>query len=291
MEVSLGSTGITTSALALGCDRLGSMLTELNRDQTLALLQDAFQSGIRHFDTASIYGQGDSERYLGEAFKGRRNEVCLATKAGQRLTPVQAIAARLKNPIRLLMRLRRSIRQAVSRQRAAGVNYCFDPTYIESSLTGSLRRLQTDRVDIFYLHSPPLETLGNGRLMSLLQHLRQEKTIRAIGVSCDDLEIAMAAVSHPLVEIVQFDLVDNSRCQEVLETAAKNGKVSLVRGIARRAAQHAGDYEQNLVSGFRSALALPSVGGVIIGTTNSLHLRTNTAGFVRASCHLKECTD
>ena len=287
MEVSLGSTGTATPALALGCDRLGSTLTPLNCDQSLALLQDAFELGIRHFDTASIYGQGDSERYIGKAFKGRRNEVCLATKAGQRLTPVQAIAAKFKTPIRLLIRLRGSVRQVVRRQRATGVNYCFDPAYIESSLSGSLRRLQTDRVDIFYLHSPPLEALRDGRLMSLMERQRQEKRIGAIGVSCDDLEIALAAVAHPLIEIVQYDLADKPLCQEVLETAARNGKVSLVRGIARRAAQQAGNFEENLVLGFRSALALPSVGGVIIGTTNAQHLRINTAGFGRASSRLK----
>jgi aryl-alcohol dehydrogenase-like predicted oxidoreductase len=253
----------------------------------LAHLQVAFELGIRHFDTASIYGQGDSERYIGEAFKVCRDEVCLATKAGQRLTPVQAIAANFKTPIRVLARFRGSVHQMVGRRRAAGVNYCFDPAYIESSLIGSLRRLQTDKVDIFYLHSPPPDALRDANLMSLLERLRRQEKIGAIGVSCDDLEIALVAAGHPVVEVVQHDLVDQSLCHEVLETAARTGKVSVVRGIARQAAQTPGNYEENLVAGFRSAIAQPSVGGVIIGTINSEHLRENAAGLSRAFNHLE----
>jgi aryl-alcohol dehydrogenase-like predicted oxidoreductase len=255
----------------------------LNRKQCLALLRDAFELGIRHFDTASIYGQGDSERYIGEAFKGCRDEVCLATKAGQRLSPVQAVAARFKTPIRWLARSRGVVRQTVGRRRAGGVNYCFDPAFIDSSLSSSLRRLQTDRVDIFYLHSPPPEALRDGKLMSLLERMRQEGRINAIGVSCDDLKIALAAAGHSLIEIIQHDLVDQPLCYEVLDVAAKNDKVCLVRGIARQAGQQEGNYEENLVAGFRSALTLPPVGGVIIGTTNAQHLRQNAAGFNRAS--------
>lgn len=282
MEVSFGKTGVKTSALALGCDRLGSTLTPLSQNECLALLRDAFELGIRHFDTASIYGQGDSERYIGEAFKGCRSAVCLATKAGQRLTPVQAIAAKFKTPIRRLARLRGSVHEVVGRRRAAGVNYCFEPTFIEHSLKCSLRRLQTDRVDIFYLHSPPRRVLGDDNLMSLLERLRRDEKIGAIGVSCDDLEVALAAAQHPLFEIIQHDLVDEPLCREVLQTADSSGKVCLVRGIARNAAQKGIGYGDNLIAGFRSALATRPVGGVIIGTTNVQHLRENAIAFSRA---------
>lgn len=283
MEVRFGSTGIKTSALGLGCDRLGSTLTQLSHEQSLSLLNTAYDLGIRHFDTASIYGQGDSERYIGQAFQGRRDRVCLATKAGQRLSAVQAIAAKFKTPIRWLVRVRGSIREKVGRERAAGLNYCFDPTFIESSLNGSLKRLRTDRVDIFYLHSPPIDALGDRRLMALMQGLRRDNRIGAIGVSCDDLDLALAAAKHPVIEVLQYDLVENQRCREVLAAAATNGKVSLVRGIARNASRLPGNCEANLVSGFRSALAKPSVNGVISGTTNVQHLRANVIAFDRAA--------
>jgi aryl-alcohol dehydrogenase-like predicted oxidoreductase len=97
--VILGQTGITTSSLALGCARLGSVMTPLGPRESLVLLQRALSLGIRHFDTASVYGQGESERLIGRAVRGCRGEVCIATKAGQRLTVAQAVAARFKIPL------------------------------------------------------------------------------------------------------------------------------------------------------------------------------------------------
>lgn len=275
MRTSLGTTPVNSSVVGFGCDRLGSILTPLNRRQSIALLREAFDLGFRHFDTASIYGQGDSERYIGEAFRNLRYEVCIATKAGQVLSPMQAIAARLKSPIRLMTKLRGSFRDTVRKQRATGVNFCFEPTYIGSSLDASLRRLQTDRADIFYLHSPPPAVMRDDRLFMLLERQRELGKIGAIGVSCDDLQTALAAVGHPVVEIVQFTLSDDPACREVLETAMRRGKVSLVRGIARRAVQQEGGYEAGLAAGFLSAMSLPSVAGVIVGTIDERHLRRN----------------
>ena len=102
-----------------------------------------------------------------------------------------------------------------------------------------------------------------------------------------DLEIALAAAGHRLVKIVQHDLVDQPLCREILQTADRTGKVCLVRGIARDVAQQERNYEQNLIAGFRSALALPSVGRVIIGTTNARHLRQNAVGLSRACNQLE----
>jgi hypothetical protein len=174
-------------------DRLGSTLSPLNSDQYIALLQDVFDPGIHHFDTAILYGQGDSERYIGKTFKRRRNEVCLATKAGQRLTPLRVIVAQFKTPIRPFKRLRGSLRQVVGKQRAAGVNFCSDPAYIEYSLSRSIRRPQTNTVDIFYLHSPPLEALQHGKLMSLLGRPRQ---VLGSGTSPTAWDVTTSAISR-----------------------------------------------------------------------------------------------
>lgn len=280
-DVSIGSTGIRTSAVALGCDRLGSLLTPLNRTQSIALVREALDLGIRHFDTASIYGQGDSERIIGAAIKGRRNEVCIATKAGQRLTAPQAIVAKFKTPLRLIMRARGSLRERVRKQRATGVDYRFDSDFIEASLSSSLRRLQTDRADIFYLHSPPLVALEDERLMMLLERQRKSGRIGAIGVSCDDWRLALAAARHPAVEVVQYTLSKDKDCQDVIDAAARNGKSSLVRGIARHAVAETGSYENSLAVGFQSAMSLPSVHGVIVGTTSIEHLRANCGALYR----------
>jgi aryl-alcohol dehydrogenase-like predicted oxidoreductase len=113
------------------------------------------------------------------------------------------------------------------------------------------------------------------RLFLLMERQRELGKVGSIGVSCDDLQTALAAVGHPVVEIVQFTLSDDPACREVLETAMRRGKVSLVRGIARRAVQQDRCYEDGLAAGFLSAMALPSVAGVIVGTIDVRHLRSN----------------
>lgn len=282
MFIELGNTGIRTSALALGCAQLGSVLTPLSRRKCINLLSEAFDLGIRHFDTANIYGQGDSERYIGSAFKDRRHEVCLSTKAGQRLSARQLVLARAKMPLRFLAMRRPAVRAAIARRRSAGLDNCFVPAYITASIEGSLRRLRTDVIDIFYLHGPSLQQLQTELLWHLGERLLKDGKIRCFGVSCDEWTVAMAAAVVPEVQAVQFDIADNNVASATLALAAQSRKFSLVRGIGRSLIQSAQLRPEALESAFRHAMALPSVAGVIVGTTSAPHLRQNVAAFNRA---------
>jgi aryl-alcohol dehydrogenase-like predicted oxidoreductase len=281
----LGRTGLVTSPLVLGCARLGSTLTPLSRQESLNLLHEALDLGIRHFDTASIYGQGDSERYLGAAFQSRRSEICIATKAGQRLSPWQAAAAKFKGPIRFLSRYRAGVRSTVARRRAEGVDTCFEPAYLLRSLEESLRRLKTDYVDLFYLHSPGTAALHDEELSRLAEQLRRDGKIRCFGVSCDQPAVALAAAQVPEVRVVQFDLDDSLSTSAILATADRNGKAALVRGVARRVAGEGGG-EEELGRAFRAALNHPAVAGIIVGTTDIGHLRSNARAFKNVSSGL-----
>jgi len=265
-----------TPPLVLGCARLGSALTPLNREQCLALLHEAHALGVHHFDTASVYGQGDSERYIGEAFRGRRDEVRLSSKAGQRLSPLQSAMAHLKVPVRMLAGRRGGVRAAVARQRAGGLRYCFEPEFIARSIEDSLRRLQTDHLDIFYLHSPPSVALRDEQLMRCIERLRADGKFRLFGVSCDELALAREALPLPQVQVVQFEFDASAASADILATAQRLGKTALVRGLMR----HAGEPE--FEHALRDVRALPALGGVIVGTTNAQHLRANVAAFRRA---------
>jgi len=283
----LGRTGIATSTLVLGCARLGSALTPLSHRESLALIEEAFTLGVRHFDTASVYGQGDSERLLGEAFADRRHEVCLSTKAGQRLTPAQAAIARFKTPIRWLAARRSGVREAVAEQRARGVPRCFEPDYIEDSLHESLQRLRTDYVDIFYLHSPDAAVLSDATLMARIEQMRQQGLFRAFGISCDDDSVASAALVHQGVQAVQFASDDGPRTRGFARELQRRGKFGVVRGLAQKAVSAASPTDASpgdqLRDRFERTLALPALGGVIVGTTNRAHLRENVEAFHRAT--------
>src|SRR3954471_7245546 len=78
----LGSSDVKVSTVGVGCNAFG---TRIDRAQTRAVVDAAFEHGINFFDTADVYGRGESETLLGDALKGRRDEVVVATKFGMDL--------------------------------------------------------------------------------------------------------------------------------------------------------------------------------------------------------------
>lgn len=267
---------IASSALTMGCARLGSALTPLSRRECVALIEEAFALGVRHFDTASIYGQGDSERFLGEALQRHRDRVCLSSKAGQRLTRRQALMARFKPAIRWLAAHRSGLRDRVGVQRAKGLPRCFDPDAIEQSLLASLQRLRTDHLDVFYLHSPDAAVLDDAVLMARIERLRERGLFRAFGVSCDDATLAWKAAAHEAVQVVQFDVNEVPDSAVLLQRLEHRGKRAVLRGFMFDSGS------EGLAARFEAALRWPAVGGLIVGTTRVQHLRDNVSAFERA---------
>ncbi len=146
----LGEDGPQVSVVGLGCNNFGG---RIDRDGTRAVVAAAFDVGVNLFDTADVYGnRGGSETLLGEALVGRRDRIVLATKFGN---PMSA-----------------DVEDAPRGSRA----------YIRSAIEASLRRLQTDWIDLYQYHRPdgvtPVEeTLG------ALNDLVDEGKVRFIGSS------------------------------------------------------------------------------------------------------------
>jgi aryl-alcohol dehydrogenase-like predicted oxidoreductase len=143
--VTLGDSGLQASRVGLGCNNFGG---RIDFESTRAVVDAALEVGITFFDTAEVYGNGGgSERFLGELLEGRRDKVVLATKFGWGQEHGDGLAETVRNAI-----------------------------------DGSLERLRTDHVDLYYLHKPdpstPIaETLG------ALDALVREGKVRAIGCS------------------------------------------------------------------------------------------------------------
>ena len=104
----LGHTDLRVSEIGLGCQSLGGGLYYRNRSESIAMVQKAIDEGVNFFDTADHYSQGLSEQWLGEALKGRRQDVILATKAGTRYTHLGALASRVRPGLRPFGRWLRS---------------------------------------------------------------------------------------------------------------------------------------------------------------------------------------
>jgi aryl-alcohol dehydrogenase-like predicted oxidoreductase len=147
----LGSSDIAVSTLGIGCNAFGS---RIDQAQTTAVVDAAIEHGVTFFDTADVYGLGQSEQLLGTALAGRRDQVVIATKFGMDMEGVNG--------------------QDDGRRGTAD--------YVRTAVEASLRRLGTDHIDLYQLHTPdpstPLEeTLG------ALTELVVEGKVRAIGSS------------------------------------------------------------------------------------------------------------
>ncbi|MDF2435541.1 MAG: hypothetical protein JWP44_5174, partial [Mucilaginibacter sp.] len=144
--------GLDVTIVGLGCNNFGRRLDAAG---TRAVVDAALQDGINFFDTADIYGGiGASERLLGEALRGRRDDVVLATKFGMAMdgAPGYPDAPRGSGP------------------------------YIDHALRESLRRLEVERIDLYQYHQPDGVTPIEETLRALDKHVRAG-IVREIGAS------------------------------------------------------------------------------------------------------------
>jgi aryl-alcohol dehydrogenase-like predicted oxidoreductase len=166
----LGNTGIQVSAVSLGCWPIAGLTSPgVNDEDSIAAIQACFELGINHLDTAHMYGRnGESERLIARALGRRRDEMVIATKGG--------------------------LHFSASGQRGIDGS----PAMLRRQCEESLRRLETDRVELYYLHAPdpkiPIaESAGE------LKRLLEEGKTRAVGVSnVDRAQLEAFAAECPL---------------------------------------------------------------------------------------------
>jgi aryl-alcohol dehydrogenase-like predicted oxidoreductase len=175
--------------IGFGCVTLGSASGPSPRAGT-RLVRAAIDAGITLFDTADAYGSGASERVLGRALAGRRDEVEIATKVGyvfDERSPVEQWSRRLAAPA--VRRLRRSSGTSGVPGPGGGAYAAqdFSPAHLRAALQGSLRRLGTDHVDVYQLHGP---RRAHPELLPVLRELVDEGLVRRIGVGAEQLAVA-----------------------------------------------------------------------------------------------------
>lgn len=197
----IGSPVTEISALGFGCSRLGSVGSGITARVGIRLLHQAHDLGITLFDTANIYGQGDSERMLGKAFRRRREQVVIVTKAGYRFRGVGRLTNLAKPLLRRVAQRMSSVRRSIAGARSGALDQRFEPAYIRRSFEESLTRLGTDHVDLFMLHSVPKEELGSGPLFEALEQLKSQGKLRHYGVSMSSFPPGVASLLPAGVEV------------------------------------------------------------------------------------------
>ena len=156
----LGDTDLTLSEIGFGAWTIGSDWWGHIDDATaLAMLRRAFDLGITYFDTADQYGQGRSERLIGEAFKGRRDDVVIGGKFGYDFYNNSLPAGHSELPQN------------------------FDPAFIRFALEQSLSRLGTDHLDLWLIHNARMNTVDDDAIWETLADLRREGKLREYGVA------------------------------------------------------------------------------------------------------------
>jgi aryl-alcohol dehydrogenase-like predicted oxidoreductase len=180
----LGRTGISVSEIGFGAWGIGGAVQgsisygPTDDGESQAALRRALEKGVTFYDTADLYGYGHSERLIGETFKFKRHQVVLASKVG---------------------RLNQDGDQD------------FSPKHIRTSLGASLKRLQTDYLDLYQLHDPPIKLLEEEpRVCETLRSLKQAGVIRAWGISLKDPADGVAAIKEFRCDVVQsnFNMID-----------------------------------------------------------------------------------
>ncbi len=181
--VELGGTGITTSALGLGCS---AVMGRIGRRDSLRALGTAWDSGVTFFDTARCYGYGESEALLGEFLRTRRDKAVVSTKFGI-MPSAQVLWKKLSKPLAraalgILPASRSLLLQMASSQVSHGH---FSIESLHQSVCDSLRALRTDYIDVLFLHDATIDALENDELFEAIDRLVASGKVRVAGVSAE----------------------------------------------------------------------------------------------------------
>jgi len=208
-RVTLGGTGIETSALGFGCASLGSRVDAAAGRRAL---EEAHAAGVTWFDLAPVYGGGAAEAIAAPFLAAHRGSVQVCTKAGltlaggpggglrRRLMPLARRALGLAGP------LGARLRRAGVRGPAANAKAPLTPDLLTGSLEASLRRLGIDHVDLFALHAPDPAEVGRDDIVRALEAILATGKARAVAVAGDAAAAAAALAAGAPYGVVQLAL-------------------------------------------------------------------------------------
>lgn len=264
----LGQSELFVSEIGLGCMSLGT-----DERQAAAIIDAALDLGVNFLDTADLYDNGRNEEIVGKAIAGKRGQVILATKVGNRRIPGQE-----------------------------GWVWDASKAYIVEAVKGSLKRLGTDYIDLYQLHGGMIED-NIDETIEAFEQLKQEGVIRAYGISSIRPNVIREYVSRSSIASVmnQYSIVDRRAEEEVLPLLEQAQVSVIARGplasgalaTGRQPVKGALDYEledlaslreqleqidQNLTQlAIRYSLSHPAVAVAIPGARTLEQLKQNAA--------------
>lgn len=196
-NVQLGTSDLLISEISVGC-----MSLDVRSTDSITLLQSAYESGINFFDTADLYDNGENEVLLGKALNNVRDEIIIATKVGNQI-------------------------------REDGSGWDWNPTkeYILSAVEDSLRRLNTDYIDLYQLHGGTIDDPID-ETIEAFEILKQQGKIREYGISSIRPNVIREWVqkSNMASVMMQYSLLDRRPEEEALDLLQEHGISVITRG-------------------------------------------------------------
>ena len=206
----LGTSSIHISELSLGC-----MSLPQENKAAKAIIETAIDNGINYFDTADLYNKGLNETLVGEIIKPYRKEIILATKVGNRFT-------------------------------AERDDWTWDPSraHIIKSVHDSLKRLQTDYIDVYQLHGGTIED-NFEEIIDTFEQLKKEGYIREYGISSIRPNVFVPfSKTNAVSNMMQYNMLDRS-AEEYFDVLAQNEVSVLTRGTVAKGLL-TNDYEKKI---------------------------------------------
>lgn len=194
----LGQTGIRVSEIGLGCWQFGGDFGPVHSEEADATMEGAIQVGINFFDTANVYGSGQSESWIGNYLSKSRETVFVATKYG----------------------------------RGPGV---YPDGYslagMRQQTIDAIERLRVERLDLLQLHCVPTSILRRGEIFDWLRTLQQEGLIAHFGASIESVEEGLICLEQPGITALQviFNLFRQKPTEELFPEALKKNVGIIVR--------------------------------------------------------------
>lgn len=262
---------VRVSALGIGCGRVGSISNPVSMREVGATLEAAMDAGVNLFDTADVYGQGDSERLLGRLRARYGDQMFVVTKVG-------LIHGRLANAVQfakpMLRALARSCartRHTASQVRNQAICCDFTPVYLRQAVEGSLRRLRVSALDGLLLHNPTPGVLVDPQIHELLHAFVQEGKAINVGISANSVQDVATALSIPDITMVQVPLTVAEALTESLSKRLHQRGIALFVREVLRAPHFGSSYSPR--QKLASALRHQSVTAAIVGVSTRSHLK------------------
>ena len=209
----IGGTDLTVSTIGFGVWTVGTTWWGVkDRSTGIDLLRRAFDRGVTFFDTADTYDSGNAETILDEALGEHRDEIVIGTKFGYDIYNYPESPNQRERP------------------------HDWSPAYMRKALENSLRRLNTDSIDLYQLHNPRIDAIEDDALWEELERAKSEGLIRAVGVALGpafdlrQIDEAVAAIEkRGATPQIIYNLLEQDLGRGIFPTAGEHGASVLAR--------------------------------------------------------------